>query len=326
MVLLLSGFFYSCSNTIESAYQIASWKNFTDAAITYTFDDNCAGQYTAINLFDQYDFQATFYPVIEWEPDWEKLKQAAQRGHEIGSHTVSHRNLSELNLQEQETELKNSQQIIDRIVGPLSALSFAYPFCIPSDESITSRYYIAARHCQGQIEKSTPDDFYNISSIICGTEGSINTRAHFIQKNEETLAAKGWCVYLLHGVDDDGGYSAISSSVLKESLAYLDENRDKYWVATFVDVVKYIRERDQASITEIKKTSKQIQLELSDGLDNEIYNEAISIERTLPAKWKDATVKQNNQALQSELVSMGKTNSIRFNAVPDAGIIYIERR
>jgi len=63
--------------------------------------------------------------------------------------------------------MKKSQEAIDAIFQkqmPHNSL----PELQVGDVPLCEKYYIAARGCQGKIEKSTPDNFMNISSIICG--------------------------------------------------------------------------------------------------------------------------------------------------------------
>ena len=291
--------------TIDPSYEVATWHGFTNAAVTYTFDDNCSKQYSvAIPLFNEFGFTGTFYPVIDWGPQWNKFQAAADLGHEIGSHTVSHPRMSDQELTVQEDELKNSYDKITTSITGQKGLTIAYPFCVPSDAELTRKYYFAARHCQGQIEKSTPSDFYNISSIICGESGSIKTAENFISNFESAAKASGWSVYLLHGIDGDGGYSDLASTELRGSLEYLDENRDRFWVATFGDAVRYIRERNAISVTETESGADMIALEVSDTLDNSVYDQPLTLRRALPPGWRSATLVQDDIDVESRIVEI----------------------
>jgi peptidoglycan/xylan/chitin deacetylase (PgdA/CDA1 family) len=310
--------------TVDPDYEVATWPGFTEAAVTYTFDDNCPNQYSvAIPMFNEFGFTATFFPVIDWAPQWAKFQDAVDLGHEIGSHTVSHPLLNELDLAAQEEELKNSKEVIESSISGQNGLTLAYPYCVPSDAALTRKYYIAARHCQGQIAKSTPANFYSISSIICGESGSIKTADNFKNNMEAAAKTSGWSVYLIHGIDGDGGYSSLVSSELRGSLEYLDENRDRFWVATFGKVVRYIRERNAISVTESENGSDTITLEMTDTLDNSVYDLPVTLRRTLPAGWGDATVTQNGDSVEYRRVVIGSEFFIEFNAVPDTGPIMI---
>lgn len=46
------------SQTISPPYEVATWQGFRTAAISYTFDDGCANQYTiALPMFDEFGFR-----------------------------------------------------------------------------------------------------------------------------------------------------------------------------------------------------------------------------------------------------------------------------
>jgi len=324
-LLFLAFSTFSIAQTIHPLYEVATWKGFTNAAITYTFDDNCKNQYdVAIPLFNEFDFEGTFYPVINWSPNWTKFQEAVNEGHEIGSHTVTHTKLSDLSVAEQENELKNSKSQIETKLSGQKCNTIAYPFCVASNAAATTEHFIAARHCQGQIEKTTPPDFLNISSIICGDQGSVKTAADFKSRFTNAGNTNGWCVFLIHGIDNDGGYSSLDSKVLRESLDFLDQNREQYWVSTFVNVVRYIRERNGAKVTQTDSTNYSYQLSVTDELDNEIYNQPLTIRRHLPAQWSsNVVVTQNGVEADSKVIEMNSVKYVEFDAIPDAGTIEI---
>jgi peptidoglycan/xylan/chitin deacetylase (PgdA/CDA1 family) len=314
------------SRTIDPPYEVGTWPGFRSAAITYTFDDGCSNQYTiAITMFDEFDFDLTMYPVVNWGPNWTALQKAVSAGHEVGSHTMSHPSLGGLTIEQQTTELVNSQNAINSHITDQNCITLAYPYCVPSNQSLTAQYYIAARHCQGYIEPSTPSNFYQISSLICGSSGSVKTEANFITKFESAAASNGWCVLLIHGIDSDGGYSPLPSVTLRASLEYLDNHRDKFWVSTFVNVVRYIRERNDVSVTESSNQDIGITLQVTDTLDNAIYNYPITIRRPLPEDWPSAYVTQDSQPVDACTVEVDSTKYVMFDAVPDGGNIVLSK-
>jgi len=324
--VILMGGNVGYSRVIDSAYEVGTWPGFRQAAISYTFDDGCSNQFAiAIPMFNEFDFKLTLFIVTNWDPNWADLQKAASQGHEIASHTVTHPYLDKINIEQQETELKYSHDIINANIENSKCVTFAYPYCRAGDESLCKQYYIAARACQGFIEKSTPDDFLNISSIICGNLGAIKTTEDFSKKFEDTKESNGWSVLLFHGIDDDGGYSPIPSKTLRESLEYLDARKDTFWVATFVNAVRYIRERDDVSIREICNQQARITLQVKDTLDDSIYNYPLTIRRELPQGWESVDVSQNNQALKTSIVEVNSKKYIMFDVVPDSGDVIISK-
>jgi peptidoglycan-N-acetylglucosamine deacetylase len=323
LLLIIAGL--SKAGNIHSAYELATWKGFAKVAVSYTFDDNCKNQYdVAIPMFNEFDFDGTFYPVIDWNPNWELFQAAVNEGHEVGSHSVSHRRLSDLSLEEQENELQHSKRAIEEKLSGQLCLSIAYPFCAPSDDALTRKHFLAARHCQGRIELPTPPDMMNISSIICGDQGSVNSMEHFAQTFEQAETSNGWCVFLLHGIDNDGGYSSLASDVFRQSLTFLDQNRENYWVGTFIDVVRYIKQRDAVTLFQTDSTDNRFVVKLTDGLDNEIYQQPLTIRRILPESWSgEVKVQQQGKLLECRKLDIDGKTYLEFSAVPDTGDIEI---
>ncbi len=312
------------SQTVDPPYEVGLWQGFCDAAITYTLDDWCSNQYpVAVPIFNEFDYDVTFFPVTGWSPNYSNLNNVVAQGHEVGSHTTSHPHLGDLTPEQQDAQLKNSQNTINSEISGQQCLTIAYPFCEPGIDTICSKYYIAARHCQGYVEQSTPPDFLTISSIMCGSEGTIKTTKNFNDKAANTATSSGWCVYLIHGIDDDGGYSSLSSTILRESLEYLDANRDKYWVSTFGNVVRYIRERNSVSVTELSLQADSIIIGITDTLDNTIYNFPVSIRRPLPAGWPSAMATQNGLEADTKVMEIGPDRYIVFDAIPDNGDVIL---
>jgi peptidoglycan-N-acetylglucosamine deacetylase len=314
------------SQAVPPPYEIATWSGFRATAINYTFDDGCSNQFTiAIPLFDENGFKLTLFTVTDWVSNWSALQSAAANGHEIAGHTVSHANFGEVTLVQQESELKNSKQLIESNIAEKKCITMAYPFCVPGTDSICSKYYISARGCQGFIEPKTPGSYFNVSSVIGGNLGAIKTLNDFKLKFESAANSHGWCVFLFHGIDNDGGYSPIPSTELRKSLEYLAERKSKYWVTTFASATLYSKERDAIKAEEISATDTSFTLKLSDTLPDSIYNFPISLRRPLPENWPSADVTQDSLPVPLRIVLVNSVVYITFDAVPDAGEVKITR-
>lgn len=312
---------------INSAYELAPWYGFREATVSYTFDDGCSGQFSkAIPMFNEFGYHLTLFTVNNWSTDnWTKLQEASKQGHEVASHTVSHADLTASSLEVQDAEMTNSRKDIDEKITDTKCITIAYPMCRPADYSLVKKNFIAARGCQGYIEGQTPKDIYNISSLICGNTGSITTAASLNEKIDNAISTKGWCVFLFHGVDNDGGYSPFSSTEMHSNLEYVQTIDSKIWIATFREACLYILERNNASLKEISANNDKITLSVTDTLDNETYNFPLSFRRSIPKGWKNAKVSQNGKSVEYEIVKIDGKKKIEFNVVPDGGDIEIVR-
>ena len=315
------------SQTIDSLYEVATWPGFRQGAVSFTFDDNCANQLSIVKpMFDRFDFKMTFFTVINWGPNWSALQAAALNGHEVASHTVSHASLGSLTDDQQVTEFKNSQDAINSHIQGQKCLTIAYPNCIEGNPNICRQYYIAARGCSGQIVAKTPSDFMDISSIVCGSQGSIKRASDFENKINAASSSNGWVVFLIHAIDNESGYSPTSSAEIKIALEYLNQNKDKIWESTFGNVVRYIKERNEVSVKELSKNDSLITFSVNDSLDNSIYNYPLTIRRVLPKGWTSAEISQNGKTLNSQILTINAKNYIMFDVVPDSGDIQMTRK
>lgn len=309
-----------------SSYEVATWSGFCTAVVSYTFDDNCSNQVVvAIPALNTYGFKGTFFTVTNWSVNWQSLKSAATNGHEIASHTKSHTSMNTLSATQQTTEITGSISTITSNVG-VKAITLAWPNCNVGSTSVAQQYLVAARGCSGQIEPSTPANFMNISSFVCGNVGTVKANADFQSKANSAANSKGWVVYLIHGIDNDGGYSPLSSTELKNSFSFFNSNSSKFWVASFGSVARYIKERNAVTVTQTASDANSVTVKITDNLDNSIYNVPLTIRRPLPSGWVNASVTQNGQPVTSSIVTVNSVGYIMFNAVPDAGDVVLLKK
>lgn len=322
VLIMLTSLTYS--QTIDRLYEVATWPGFRQGAVSFTFDDNCANQLSVVMpIFDQYGFKMTFFTVVNWGPNWNALQTAASNGHEVASHTLTHANFGTLTNEQQITELKNSQDAINSHIRGQKCLTIAYPNCVVGNSAICSQYYVAARGCSGVIVPKTPPDFMNISSVVCGSQGSVQRAGDFQTKMDGAASSNGWIVFLIHAIDNESGYSPTSSSEIKNTLEYISKNDNKLWESTFSNVARYIKERNNVSVTELNVNDSLITAKVTDTLDNTIYNYPVTIRRVLPEGWPSASIIQNGKIISSQIIKVNSDNYIMFDVEPDGGDIQI---
>ena len=294
-------------------YNVATWFDFKKSAVTYSFDDGTPNQMPiAVPVLDKYGFKATFNLVTDWVKDWQPFIDASNNGHEMASHTISHPNFGQIDEQEQRRQLEKSKQIIEEKMGK-PCITMVYPYCVRGNDNIVAEYYISARTCSGQSEPPTPKNMMDISSILCGPEGKINTAEDFNLAVSKAIDFNGWTIFLLHGVDNDGAYSPIKSDEFDQHLNYISNNSQDYWVATFAQATKYLIERNSLIIKE-KKTSDGYLAEVTVGAESPLtcFYQPVTISRQLPKKWTSAKVFDGRKEVSSRI----ENGKIVFNVVP----------
>jgi peptidoglycan/xylan/chitin deacetylase (PgdA/CDA1 family) len=123
--------------------------------IAITFDDGYLSQLRFAKLLKQLGIKATFFIVTHLKTfegktlltiNEELIAELSEMGHEIGSHTATHRVLTDLDTSKLREELKISKKYLEDITGK-EVLGFAYPYGIYNLRAIreVSRYYYYAR-------------------------------------------------------------------------------------------------------------------------------------------------------------------------------------
>jgi peptidoglycan/xylan/chitin deacetylase (PgdA/CDA1 family) len=120
-----------------------------------TFDDGYKSQFTvAKSILDKYDFKATFFVVCNYvekdangRMDWKDVTQLHDEGHDIEAHTMNHKDLTTLSLDEVDYELGQSKQCL--LNHGIDSKIFSYPFSKGSDNidivNTVAKYYSMAR-------------------------------------------------------------------------------------------------------------------------------------------------------------------------------------
>ena len=144
-------------------------------AVILTFDDGLKSQYTnAKPILDKYGYKATFDIICNdvgttGSLSWKDITALYNEGHNIGSHTMNHKDLSKLSKRMVNFEVGESKQCL--LDHGINTSTFAYPFNAGSDEAsvvnTVAKYYDIARtgtdplmylHCDGFKEESSQTD------------------------------------------------------------------------------------------------------------------------------------------------------------------------
>jgi peptidoglycan/xylan/chitin deacetylase (PgdA/CDA1 family) len=102
-----------------------STPNGTNNAVILDFYDNDIGQFTyAKPILDKYGFKGTFFIVCNWasshNPErmtWQEINQLYREGHDIESHTMTHKLLDGLSARALDYEVGQSKQCIHDHLG-----------------------------------------------------------------------------------------------------------------------------------------------------------------------------------------------------------------
>jgi peptidoglycan/xylan/chitin deacetylase (PgdA/CDA1 family) len=102
-----------------------------------TFDDGWQSQWQAVDILERYGYKGVFFVHPYGELTTEQIRDLDRRGHEIGSHTISHRDMTSLSDEDLWQETAGSRDAISAILGhPVDYL--AYPYGAWDDRVIAS--------------------------------------------------------------------------------------------------------------------------------------------------------------------------------------------
>ena len=92
--------------------------------LSLSIDDGCASDVRVAELAEKYEISTVFYWPVEWHSlaydkgylplTFDEAWEIASK-HEIGSHTITHRHLTSLSIDEATEEIRDSQTILERI-------------------------------------------------------------------------------------------------------------------------------------------------------------------------------------------------------------------
>lgn len=123
------------------------------SCLSFTFDDGLESHYTNVYpILKEKNFSATFFVIANITSDLDELnrnliknyqvKELIENGFEIGSHTLTHALLTELNEEKVERELKESKEILEKTYN-ITMNSFAFPYSRYNYNilSVAKKYY-----------------------------------------------------------------------------------------------------------------------------------------------------------------------------------------
>jgi peptidoglycan/xylan/chitin deacetylase (PgdA/CDA1 family) len=226
------------------------------ALVSLTFDDGLRCQFEhAVPILDKYGLLATFFLVANTDPihtdgfthpawrktDWNPndiqfLKGMVRIGHEIGAHSVHHRQPFLDN--DPKFEAEGSKQWIESRLD-IEVSSYCYPFCRvepPIKDAVINAAYKQARGGANATyyPLQSPVDWFNVD-------------CRFIRENEHVggwMRPNCWHNLMFHGIGTfDDGWEPITVAEFARQMAELAEHRDSgaVEVVTFQDGANRLR-------------------------------------------------------------------------------------
>lgn len=318
--------------------KICNWQDDKKAAVVLTFDDWSPGHYPiVVPELASRNLNATFFlmltSVASWNHPWPDVVTAAANGNEMGNHTKNHPNLSTANGTTLHDEITNMKTLIDQNVTGQTVLSFAYPFgaynaavldTLKKSGHIGARTVVSMTGGYGYNFAPTELDYFKIKTYAMG---STTTIKNYKDEIDKTITGGGMLTFLYHSIDNSSGtygdnwYARVLQDSLQKQLDLLVNMSDKIWVTTFSKAIRYHKEKNSATLTEIEAANGTTwKINLTDTLsNNSIYNIPLTIKLKVSGiNYNQITQNGNSIAIESFV-----NDSITFKAIPDNGTIIL---
>lgn len=197
--------------------------------VTITMDDGLVGQHTlARPLLLAHGIPATIYlptaPITDGWTGYLTLPQAqalAADGNEIGSHTVTHPDLTQLSDAQILQELSQSKQWLEANLGvPVKQLAVPYGAVNENVTALSKAYYDSLRTVNPGLNYRGDDPY----ALKGETIFSITPPSHITQMLEEARTTRGWYIALFHNFSagvpgDQYSYSAADFGTVLDAVA-----------------------------------------------------------------------------------------------------------
>jgi len=202
-----------CTEVIASTFgasYIAKWKGDAQAAYSITFDDNGLTHKDIMkaSILEEYGLRGTFFPITSYM-NVEMFSEIFHRGHELGSHSVTHPKLSGTSIDLIWSELNESKLFIEELIGA-PCITYAAPYgnLTPDIIEVAQELYISARGIQPGINAVADENIFNLKRgpcpsyscdpNTCWTDDEYSQRLKTYV--EEVIEAGGWGIDMFHNL------------------------------------------------------------------------------------------------------------------------------
>ncbi len=241
------------------------WPDGQRAAVSLSYDDAIDSQLdNAVPALDKAGIKATFYLTLSSEslrkrlPEWRAL---AAHGHELGNHTLFHpcsaslagrewvtpdNDLDHIRASQWAAEVRVGNTMLQAIDGRTERT-----FTLPCGDfkatgepllPLIADQFVAIKAGDGGVVP----DMWTLDVHQVGVTAPAGVTGAWLIAQVEAAGARGTMInFTFHGIGGD--YLTVSNQAHAELLAYLAGHRDRYWTAPFIEIMRYVKQRQAAA-------------------------------------------------------------------------------
>jgi peptidoglycan/xylan/chitin deacetylase (PgdA/CDA1 family) len=220
---------------LEENVTVSKWYDGSSAAVSFIWDDNNISQFVFIEpMFRSLGYRTSFGVITSQIDKYTTYyKDLVKHGHELCSHTHSHRDLTSLKTEDIKFEMEESKNCLTKEFG-VNPTTLIHPHNRTNSEvnSIFEEEFLFSRIYSNKEDLNRV--IYNMSS------GSNLPR--LISSFNDARDGK-WLICAGHG-SDGYGFEPLKSTDLLNFLLMLKSSEDIVWVDSFSNVALYSELRD----------------------------------------------------------------------------------
>ena len=256
-----------CFSSAAQAFNVADtsaqarqsfWPNGAKAAVSLSYDDALNSQLdNAVPELAKHDFRATFYltlsspAFVKRQAEWQQLAAA---GHELGNHTIHHacqaskpgrgwvakdKDLDQWPIVKISAEIQAANAQLQQLDG--KTLRTFTPPC--SETQAKDGDYlptVAALFTGSKLQGPPVTSLNQLAGNTLPTWFPVApTLAELIAYTEQAAQHGTIASITFHGVG--GEHLAVDNTVHQQFLAYLAQNRDKFWVDSYANISQHLQ-------------------------------------------------------------------------------------
>jgi peptidoglycan/xylan/chitin deacetylase (PgdA/CDA1 family) len=318
---------------VPGATTICKWKDNKTAALTFSCDDNYANQAPFVDsVCYPRGIKMTWFletndahsPLegngcCAWGGNWDLWRAMSARGHNIGSHTVTHPCLTGLTADSIRAELRNSKAKIEQEIPDKKCITIAWPSgCNDvTVRTIAAEYYIEGRGVSGagygadRNPVSPPTNFTDDNWSIW-TQGVMG---HTSSDIDLILSWGGWSNSYWHNVGDYNTFIV--------DCDYIYSKRNVLWTGSIREVAEYFYERDASTVQVVSAGTSQIILNVTHSLPTNVcaFDFPLTLKTEVAAGWDSVTVTQAGSRNVVRAVTESTKKYVYFDGRPNRGQI-----
>jgi peptidoglycan/xylan/chitin deacetylase (PgdA/CDA1 family) len=197
--------------------------------VSITFDDGWLSQYTAAEpILAAHNMPATFYITTEQLQYSDFMNDAdvldlAQRGYEIGDHTVTHPHLPQLSDADLQHELVDSKTYLENLIGtPVDSLAYPYgEYDARVISAAQSAGYTNARTVDGTGLNDATTNIYLLDSYSPTLTTPMRELTDAV---DQAKATGGWMIVAFHMIDNGGDQYSNTPAYFQSFVQYLADS------------------------------------------------------------------------------------------------------